>query len=137
MPTARTRWKTLRLPPAEPENAFHWFNVGSNLVYFDRYAEAAVAFDKAREIGLPQRMLRYQFSPFMAYFNALRTEDLVTIAKYAINITPNSEEAHLWHGWGLFRQGDIAAAEAEFRKALSLNENYSDAQYALNYLYNQ
>jgi tetratricopeptide (TPR) repeat protein len=121
----------------EPKNAFHWFNVGSNLVYFDRYAEAAVAFDKAREIGLPQRMLRYQFSPFMAYFNALRTDDLVTITEYALKITANSEEAHLWHGWGLFRQGDTPGAEAEFRKALSLNESYADAQYALNFLYNQ
>lgn len=119
----------------DPENAFHWFNVGSNMVYFDRYAEAAVAFDKARQIGLPQRMLRYQFSPFLAYFNALRTDDLITVAKYAVNITPNSEEAHLWLGWGNFRDGDTAAAESEFKKALSLNGNYSDAQYALNYLY--
>lgn len=122
---------------ADPENPFYWFNEGTNLVYFERYAEAAVAFDKARKIGLPQRMLRYQFSPFIAYFNALRTDDLITIAKYAVNVTPNSEEAHLWLGWGFFRDGDRAGAESEFKKALSLNESYSDAQYALNYLSSQ
>jgi tetratricopeptide (TPR) repeat protein len=120
---------------AEPNNQYHWFNVGSNLVYFERYSEAAVAFDKARKIGLPQRMMRYQFSPFIAYFNALRTDDLIAIAKYAIVITPNSEEAHLWYGWGLFRKGDREGAASEFNKALSLNANYPDAQYALNYLY--
>jgi tetratricopeptide (TPR) repeat protein len=120
----------------EPKNAFHWFNLGTNLVYFDRYSEASVAYDQARQIGIPQRMLRYQFGPFMAYFNALRTDDLITISKYAIQITPNSEEAHLWYGWGLFRSGDRQAALSEFNKSLSLNQNYADAQYALTYLAN-
>ena len=46
---------------ANPGDAFAWFNVGTNLVYFERYDEAAVAYDRARAIGLPQRMLRYQF----------------------------------------------------------------------------
>ncbi len=118
----------------EPENPFHWFNLGTNLVYFDRYGEASAAYDKAREIGIPQRMLRYQFGPFLAYFNALRTEDLLAVAKYAITITPNSEEARLWLGWAYFRNGDRAAAESEFWKALEENNNYSDAKYALDYI---
>ncbi len=118
----------------EPNNTFNWFNLGSNLVYFERYGEAATAYDKARELGFPQRMLRYQFGPFIAYFNSLRTDDLMTIAKYAAGITPNSEEARLWLGWAHYRQGDREAAYSEFRKALSENENYLDAQYALDYL---
>ncbi len=118
----------------EPDNPFHWFNLGTNLVYFDRYGEASAAYDKAREIGIPQRMLRYQFGPFLAYFNALRTDDLLAVAKYAITITPNSEEARLWLGWAYFRNGDKAAAESEFWKALEENNNYSDAKYALNYV---
>ena len=43
----------------DPTDAFAWFNVGSNLVYFERYDEANAAYDKAREIGLPQRMFRF------------------------------------------------------------------------------
>ena len=118
----------------EPDNPFHWFNLGTNLVYFDRYGEASAAYDKAREIGIPQRMLRYQFGPFLAYFNALRTDDLLAVAKYAINITPNSEEGRLWLGWAHFRKGDREAARSEFLKALEENYEYADAQYALNYL---
>ena len=118
----------------EPNNTFNWFNLGSNLVYFERYGEAATAYDKARELGFPQRMLRYQFGPFIAYFNSLRTDDLMTIAKYAAGITPNSEEARLWLGWAHYRQGDREAAYSEFRKALFENENYLDAQYALDFL---
>jgi tetratricopeptide (TPR) repeat protein len=118
----------------DPQNAFTWFNLGTNLIYFDRYSEAAAAYDQARTLGLPQRMLRYQFGPFIAYFNAFRTEDLKGIAKYALNITPNSEEAHLWYGWALYREGDKAGAASEFRKALFNDETYGDAEYALNYL---
>jgi hypothetical protein len=43
------------------KNAFAWFNQGTNLTYFQRYSEAAQAYDTARSIGLPQRLLRYQF----------------------------------------------------------------------------
>ena len=34
---------------SEPENPFAWFNLGSNLTYFERYVEATDAFDRARE----------------------------------------------------------------------------------------
>ena len=67
--------------------------------------DAAKAYDQARKVGLPQRMLRYQFGPFLAYFHSLRTDDLLTLTEYALKITPNSEEAMLWRGWGLFRLG--------------------------------
>lgn len=121
---------------SEPNNTYNWFNLGTNLVYFDRYGEAAAAYDTARQIGFPQRMLRYQFGPFIAYFHALRTDDLLTIAKYAINITPNSEEAHLWMGWANYRSSDKQAAISEFKKALEYNERYVDAQYALDFVLN-
>lgn len=119
---------------ANPNDAFAWFNVGTNLVYFERYSEADDAYDTARSIGLPQRMLRYQFGPFLAYFHSLRTDDLLALTEYALQRTRNSEEALLWRGWAKFRLGDRAAAESDFRKALEANPTYQDAQYALNYL---
>ncbi len=91
---------------ANPQNAFAWFNLGNNLVYFEQYGEAALAFDEARTIGLPQRMFRYQFTPFMAYFHSNRTDELMAIVDYALQRTDNSEEALVWKGWGLYRQGD-------------------------------
>jgi tetratricopeptide (TPR) repeat protein len=117
-----------------PQDAFAWFNLGSNLVYFERYIEASEAFDKAREIGLPQRMLRYQFSPFFAYFHTGQIDDLLALTKYALQITSNAEEAFLWHGWALYRNGDSAGAIADFQNALAENPNYQDAQYALDFV---
>lgn len=117
-----------------PQNPYAWFNLGSNLVYFDSYAEAATAYDTARQIGLPQRMLRYQFGPFFAYFNLNRNEDLLTLSEYALKITKNSEEALLWHGWALYRDGDKAGALLDFNEALAAHPDYSDAQYAITFV---
>jgi tetratricopeptide (TPR) repeat protein len=122
---------------ADPEDAFAWFNLGSNLVYFERYAEAAAAYDTARTLGLPQRMTRYQFGPFFAYFHTFRTDDLLALAEHALRVTRNSEEALLWRGWGRFRAGNRAGAIEDFQAALEANPNYLDANYALDFVRSQ
>jgi tetratricopeptide (TPR) repeat protein len=118
----------------DPKDGYAWFNLGSNLTYFERYTEAAVAYDTARTLKLPQRMLRYQFGPFIAYFHSGRTEDLLALADYALERTPNAEEAMLWKGWGLYRLGQRQEAVDLFTKALEAHPGYGDAQYALNYV---
>lgn len=128
----------------DPENPFTWFNLGSNQVYFERYTEAAIAYDTARTTGspaiealgngLPQRMLRYQFGPFLAYFHSGRTDDLMALTDYALQRTPNSEEALLWQGWGQYRLGKKAEALVSFQKALEARPGYQDAEYAINFV---
>lgn len=119
---------------SDPQNAFAWFNLGTNLVYFERYSEAATAYDQARTLGLPQRMLRYQFGPFIAYFNVVRNDDLLALTEYALQRTPNSEEALLWRGWALYRAGDKQAALAAFNEALQTRPDYADALYAIQFV---
>ena len=119
---------------ANPRDAFAWFNLGTNLVYFERYNDAALAYDRARAIGLPQRMLRYQFGPFFAYFHTRRLDELLALTEYALKITPNAEEAMLWHGWALYRTGDTNGAISDFQAALEQNPNYADAKYALDFV---
>ncbi len=121
----------------DPQNAFTWFNQGTNLVYFERYGEAAAAFDRARQIGLPQRMLRYQFTPFFAYFHSRRMEDLQALVDYSLRITKNSEEALLWRGWYKYREGDTLGAVEDFRQALLENPNYEDAKLAIAFVTNR
>jgi len=132
------RQNALKTAQAEAQanalNAFAWFNVGSNLTYLERYSEAAAAFDRARQIGLPQRMLRYQFGPFVAYFQTRRIDDLMALTQYALERTPNSEEALLWRGWALYLKGNRTGAKEAFQQALRYHPGYADAVSAINYL---
>ncbi len=85
---------------SDPNDNFAWFNLGSSLVYFERYDEAAQAFDKAFTIGLPQRMTRYQFWPFYAYYNAGRIDYLLTDhGRYLQVISGNYSEEALLMAW--------------------------------------
>lgn len=119
---------------ADPKDAFAWFNLGSTLVYFDRYTEAVQAFDQAFTIGLPQRMTRYQFWPFAAYYNADRIDYLIQLTENTYKPINGyySEEALLWHGYGLLRKGDAQGAFADWNKALSVHPKYCDAERAIN-----
>jgi hypothetical protein len=93
-----------------------------------------VAYDKARELGLPQRMFRYQFGPFLANFHAQRTDDLLALTEYALQRTEMSEETWLWNGWALYRSGNTPKAVESWRKALSVRPGYEDALYALSFV---
>ncbi len=119
---------------ANPEDAFAWFNLGTNLVYFQQWHRAAQAYDKARELGLPQRMLRYQFGPFFAYFHSWRLEDLQALIEYALEITPQSEEAWIWKGWLHVRLGENDKALRAFCRAYVLNPTFPDVHNGLQYL---
>lgn len=119
---------------ADPADPYAWFNLGTNLVYFERYGEAAQAFDTALALGLPWRFTRYQFGPYIAYFHQGRFEDVIDLAEATLRRTPKSEEALLWRGWARYRLGDLNGAVADFRAALEVNPNYLDAQYALDFL---
>jgi tetratricopeptide (TPR) repeat protein len=118
----------------DPGDSFAWFNQGTNLVFFEKYSLAAAAYDRAREAGLPQRMLRYQFGPFFAYFHVNRLEDLLELTEYALKRSPTSEEAMLWQGWAYYRKGEKERAKEWFSKALEARPDYTDAIYALNFV---
>jgi hypothetical protein len=119
---------------ANPTDSYAWFNMGTNLVYFERYGQAAKAYDEARKIGLPQRMLRYQFGPFFAYFHTNRIDDLLALTEYALKRTPNSEEALLWRGWAMYRKSDREEALKLFQQALDARPDNPDAEYAIGFV---
>jgi len=119
---------------ARTEDAYAWFNLGTNLTYFERYGEAAQAFDAALGLGLPWRFTRYQFGAYIAYFNQGRFDDVIDLATATLYRTSKSEEARLWRGWARYRLGDLGGALEDFQAALEINPNYLDAQYALDYI---
>ena len=117
-----------------PDDEYAWFNLGTNLLHFERYPQAAEAFDTALELGLPWRFTRYQFGPYIAYFHSGRTEDVIALADATLQRTAKAEESLLWRGWAYYRLGDVGQAIEDFRAALIINPNYLDAHYALEYI---
>ena len=122
---------------SDPKDAYAWFNLGSNQVYFERYNEAAASYDRSRQFSLPLRMFRYQFGPFIAYFQSNRIDDLLVLTEYARGVTEMSEETWLWYGWGLYRKDDFKGARAAWDKALSIHPGYGDAEYAIKFMNGQ
>jgi tetratricopeptide (TPR) repeat protein len=115
----------------EPGNAFAWFNLGSSLAAQGDYGGAAQAFDQARAIGLPGRMLWYQFRPFEAYLAQGRVQDVFDLTGQLLAQTSSIEEIHYWRGRALAVTGDLAAARASLTQALALNPDFAPARVAL------
>jgi hypothetical protein len=117
---------------AGSEDPFAWFNLGSDLAGLGRFEEAASAYDRARQIGLPWRMLWYQFGPFRAYYETGRYQELIALADATIKSAGgNIEELYYWKGMGLIAQGDIEQGRQAWQRALELNPNYMEAAAAL------
>ncbi len=108
----------------QPRDAFGWFNLGSELVALGRFPEAGQAYDQARQLGLPWRMLWYQFGPFQAYYQTQRYDEMIALADATLRTADNIEELYYWKGLGLEAQGTIAVARQSWQRALQLNKNY-------------
>jgi len=116
---------------ANPKDAFAQFNLGSSLVGLKRYADAAAAFDKARALNLPWRMMWYQFDPYVAYLQVGRNDEVIALADSLLRTTDDLEESHYYKGLALRALGRAADAFAEFQAALKWNKNYQAAQDAM------
>ena len=116
---------------ANINDAFAWHNLGSSLVAVGRYQEAANAFDRARTLNLPWRILWYQFGVFEAYYQMARYDDIIALANSNLNSSPELEESYYWRGMAYAAQGMTAEATSDFRTALRYNPNFLAASVAL------
>ena len=114
-----------------PGSAFAWFNLGTSRVALDDFAGAAAAYDRARQLGLPWRMLWYQFGPFEAYSAVGRHAETLALAEATLATTDGVEELHYWRGVALAGLGDGAGALSAFGRAVALNPDYGAAVEAL------
>jgi len=120
---------------ANPQSPFPWFNMGSSYTKLGMYEEAASAFDQATQRSLPFRIWWYQFSPFEAYFNTGRYDDVLALVNNNLaNGGQYIEETYYWQGRVFAERGQTQEASTAFQRALTHNPRYQDAQTALNSL---
>ncbi len=112
-------------------DVFAWFNLGSSYVGLGQYAAAADAYQHALDIGLPRRMLWYQFGPFIAYDALGEYQKVLDLSASVLAQTPNIEELHYYRGRAYLGLGDVDQARAEFELAVQYNPHYAEAIQAL------
>jgi hypothetical protein len=116
---------------ANPEDRYAWFNVGTNYVGLKQYEEAAAAYDRARMLNLPWRMLWYQFGPFEAYLGTGRYRDVMDLTNANLRATPNLEESYYYRALAQAALGNQASAREDLQSALRRNPNFRAAAEAL------
>lgn len=116
---------------ANSEDAFAWYNAGAMLLRSGQAAQAAQAFDRAREIGLPWRIFWYRHEPFEAYLQAERYMDTISLGEYVLGTTPGVEEVYYYMGQAYEGLGSTEMAAQQYTEALRRNTNYTAAEAAL------
>jgi hypothetical protein len=115
----------------DAEDRYAWFNIGSNYVGLGRHAEAANAYDRARTLNLPWRMLWYQFGPFEAYLRVGRYQDVIDLANANLRAAGNLEESYYYRALARRALGDEDGAREDLYKALKYHPHYAQAVEAL------
>lgn len=115
---------------ANPADPFAWFNMGTNYARLGEAALAASAFDEARRLGLPYRMLWYQFDIFPTYLATGRQQEVIELATATLRATGGLEELYYQRGLALAALNQPGAAE-DFQAALDYNPNFEPAARAL------
>ncbi len=115
-----------------PGDAFAWFNVGTNYVALGDYDRASAAYDQARNVGLPWRMMWYQFGPFEAYYRVARYQDMIDLADANLNDGGGQYVEETFYYGGLAREGmgQNDRALNNFNGALAFNPNFAPARVA-------
>lgn len=134
---------------ANAADKFAWFNMGSNYVQLAElnpesyqpkaYEYAATAFDKSRELGLPWRMLWYQFGPYEAYNAVGRYQDVLDLVHVQLKEEGTSqyiEETYYYAGVAREGQGDLKRALSNYMEASRLDPNFTPAIVARDRLQN-
>ncbi len=128
---ARAREVAQREMALNANDPYAWFNVGSSLVGLGKYEEAANAFDKARVLKLPWRMMWYQFGPYEAYYHAARYQEVIALADATLATSKGLEESLYYRGLAQLALGQKDAARASFASALQANPHFAPAKQAL------
>jgi tetratricopeptide (TPR) repeat protein len=116
---------------ADPEDRYAWFNAGTNYLGLGQVEQAVQAYDRARTLQLPWRLLWYQFGPFEAYLRAGRYQDVIDLADANLRAAQNLEESYYNRALARRALGDEDGARQDLETALRYNPHFEQAIRAL------
>ena len=115
----------------QPDDPYAWFNQSSSLYALGKQTEAITAFQQAQHLGLPSRMLWYQYEPLQALFDTARYRELLHLVNTTLHSATGIEELHYWRGLALAALGNDAEAQQALHRALQIQPHYQQALYAI------
>jgi tetratricopeptide (TPR) repeat protein len=121
----------LEVSQAEIDNGqadnYAYYNLGWAQLQLGMAEEAATSFDTAINLGLPMRMLWYEFSPFEAYLAVGRYQDVIFLVNQQINVAGDNisiEEWYYYAGLAYEGLGNKQRAMINYEVALVRNTNF-------------
>jgi tetratricopeptide (TPR) repeat protein len=116
----------------QPNDPFAWFNLGSSLYASGLSGQAVQAFQKAQALGLPTRMLWYQYEPLEAYYAGRQYKEVVNLVDANLTTATGIEELYYWKALALAALDEPNQAHQALQHALAIKPNYQQALTVLN-----
>lgn len=114
-----------------PDDAELIYSLGTNLHDLGRHEEAIEAYERARSIGLPPKMLWYVYWPAEAYNEIGRHQDAIQVADAQIASAQTFGDMRYERARALEQLGEIDQAIAEYNRALQDDPKLERAEDAL------
>lgn len=107
---------------------YAWFNLGSSYFGAGNLEQAKLAYEKARFIGWPRRMLWYQYQPIQVYNGLGEYQKALDLTAEGLKGNDTFAELHYEVAVAYRGLGNLERAKAEVNKALELYPNYAPAK---------
>jgi len=101
-----------------PGDAYAWHNLGVAYSLEDRWPDAADAFRKAIQLGLPRRFFWYQFRALWALNRVGDYQRVLELTEPVVEEAPSIAEVRVARGDAYMGLGERQKAEEEYRAAL-------------------
>lgn len=119
------------LAAQHPDDAYYRFSIGTSFFELGNYPEAVAAYEKAASLGLPSKMLWYQFWPVAAYNEVGNHRRALELATAQIADAGTFGEMRFERGRAYEAMSNREAALAEYRQALIDDANLKNASNAI------
>lgn len=114
-----------------PNDAYYRFSIGTSFFELGNIREAIAAYEKAVAIGLPPKMLWYQFWPVTAYNDVGDHQRALELATAQIASAGTFAEMRYERGRAYEAMGNRNAALADYHRAVVDDANFQPARDAL------